>query len=463
MYAYHNSRQFIEPFFVFLQCIPMFALAPIMVLWFGWSYFAIVVPTALMLFLPLTMNIYQGLSQTPQGLLELFKLNQATKMQVFCKLQLPWSLPFLFAGFKISAAVAGIGAAAGEWAGGQAGLGILMQTSRRATDLQTTFAAILCLTLISLALYGLMSWIESCFSKHKPWKSLIPVGGLVLLFLISIIFQKDSRLFDSKKLLLDWIPNTNHVPLYAGLKKGIFAKKGINLEILQIQDPGDTIPYITSGQTDLAVFYMPDVIRINKKSKEVHLVASLIAEPLNSFIFRKSDDIKNPSDLSGKIIGYCVAGSCIELLKKMCNRSNVYPKDYKNVCFDLVSTLGLNKVDVIYGAFWNIEKEHLAHLGLDVAHFNVTDLGHPTYPELVLIAKEPKDWHGSFKQALQESIDFCCKEPDVAFDYYKSFHADKSMDTLTWEKKAWLKTLQVLPKSQEIAEEQLKQLDAWLY
>ncbi len=153
MMRYSTSRAILQPFFIVLQCLPMFTLAPIMVVWFGWSYTAIVIPTALMIFFPLTLNIYQGLRSTPKELLEFFHTHQATEWQSFFKLRLPWAMPHIFAGFRISAAIAGIGAVAGEWAGGQNGLGMLMLESRRNTDLELTFSALVCLTLISACLY----------------------------------------------------------------------------------------------------------------------------------------------------------------------------------------------------------------------------------------------------------------------------------------------------------------------
>ena len=130
MLRHETSRTLLQPLFIIIQCLPMFTLAPIMVIWFGWSYTAIVIPTALMIFFPLTLNIYQGLRSTPQHLLEFFQANQATPWQTFFKLRFPWAVPHIFAGFRISSAIAGVGAVAGEWAGAQRGLGILMLERR---------------------------------------------------------------------------------------------------------------------------------------------------------------------------------------------------------------------------------------------------------------------------------------------------------------------------------------------
>lgn len=163
MYRWIFLRGFLQAFFVFIQCLPMFALAPLMVLWFGWTYTAIVIPIALMLFFPLTMTLYQGFRSIPGDLLDYFTLHQATSWQRFTKLELPWALPHLVAGFRITVAIAGMGAIAGEWAGGQAGLGLLMLESRRGVDLEMTFAALFCLTFITIAFYCMMLLLERCY------------------------------------------------------------------------------------------------------------------------------------------------------------------------------------------------------------------------------------------------------------------------------------------------------------
>ena len=129
MNHYRSARNTLQPLFVAIQCIPMFTLAPIMIIWVGWSMTAIIIPTVLMIFFPLTLSIYQGLRSTPKSLLDFFASNQASLWQTFIKLRLPWALPHTFAGLRIASSIAGISAMAGEWAGGQQGLGV--SVSRR--------------------------------------------------------------------------------------------------------------------------------------------------------------------------------------------------------------------------------------------------------------------------------------------------------------------------------------------
>jgi len=162
----------LQPLFVIIQCVPMFTLAPLMIFWFGWSKIAIIIPTALMIFLPLTLNIYRGLVSTPHFLVDFFQVNGATQWKIFYKLRLPWALPQIFSGLRISVAVAGVGAIGGEWAGAQEGLGLLMQESRRNADFEMAFAALFCLIIISLIFYTLLLTLEKILlRKHSTQRT----------------------------------------------------------------------------------------------------------------------------------------------------------------------------------------------------------------------------------------------------------------------------------------------------
>ncbi|KIC74711.1 putative thiamine biosynthesis protein [Neochlamydia sp. EPS4] len=465
MYLYKSARTVLQPFFVGLQSIPMFTLAPIMIVWFGWSDMSIILPTALMIFFPLTLNIYQGLMSTPQDLLDYFHINQATRWQTFSKLQLPYSLPHIFAGFRIAAAGAGIGAIAGEWAGAQSGLGVLMLKSRRATELEITFGALLCLIMVSLWLYSVIAYTEYRYKKHQTLKGW--VIGLLLTF-IGIIgaFPSSMQTVLPKKqvlrLLLDWFPNSNHVPIYAGVQRKIFAKHGIQLQIIELNDPSDSVPYITSGKADLALYYLPDLIQAQQKGADVKLAGVLVGQPLNSFIFRQGEGISSPKDLSGKIIGYSLGGNNLKVLQRLLHANNLLPKKLINVNFDLVTLLANRQVDVIYGAFWNIEGEHLKALNIKNSYFQVTQLGHPVYSELIFISRHDFNRLEAFKLAMQESIDYCKAYPEEAFELYAHCHPEKSAATFRWEKQAWLNTVPTLAESQQISRQEWAYLKRWM-
>lgn len=468
MARYSLAKEILQPFFVIIQCIPMFALAPIMIIWFGWSYTAIVVPTALMIFFPLTMNIYQGLTSTPKHYLDFFKANQATPWQLFYKLQLPWAIPHICSGFKIAAAIAGIAVIAGEWAGAQNGLGMLMLEGRRGGDLETTFAALFCLTIISMGLYRVILTFEAyALLKRKKsiWhKILRPLTGFMILFLMSC--QQDHS--SSKvRLMLDWLPNPNHIPLYVGIEQEFFKNHGVNLEIIKVHEQGSQLPFVTSGQAELAIFYMPHTMRVIAKGAELELIAPLIQEPLNGIIYRKNDGIQTIYDLQNRVLGNCVDGSKPSILETILQKNEIVPSEKRNVSFDLVSTLGTKSVDAIYGGYWNIEAEHLRSYGVETDYFKLSEFGIPNYYELLFVARKNSpqaqdDFKHHFQEAVAESIAFCQNNPEQAFQIYVKHNPDKSSKTLTWERRSWDLTYPVLAKDKEIDPLMWENFHKWL-
>ncbi|MBS4168928.1 ABC transporter substrate-binding protein [Parachlamydia sp. AcF125] len=466
MAFWESMRMILQPLFIIIQCIPMFALAPLMVMWFGWSYTAIVLPTALMIFFPLTMNIYQGLLSTPQHLTDYFKTLKATPWQFFFKLQLPSSLPHIFAGFRISAAIAGIAAIAGEWAGAQEGLGILMLQSRRETDLEITFGALFCLTFISLALYLGMTAVEKAVKNRKTWR--LSVNGVAAAALITIVFGcQPSPKEKETKLLLDWVPNPNHVALYVGIDKGFFKKKGIDLQILKLHDPSDAVGYLMSGQADLAVYYTTEALQAMQKGAKLSMVGVLIQEPLNSLLYHKEGGIHALEDLNGKVIGFSMNGMNFKSLQVLLKQRHIAPQAMHNVSFDLVSALAAKRVDAVYDAYWNIEVPHLRSLGIETDFFTMNDLGIPPYQELILIAKEGSlqaspEFVEKLQAAMQETIVYCQKNPDEAFDIYLKANPDKGDKAREWEREAWKLTYPILAQSQKIDQTEVNNYRDWL-
>lgn len=471
MSLWKTSRRVLQPIFIVIQCVPMFALAPIMVIWFGWSYAAIAIPTALMIFFPLTMNIYHGLRATPRHLIEFFRIHEATRWQMFLKLQLPWSLPHIFAGIRVSAAIAGIGAVAGEWAGAEAGLGLLMIESRRSADLEMTFGALFCLTILSLMLYSAAIFVERRVTSRRTLRlRLEGISTKCLVFFLGIALWSCQQSDTNRRqvhLSLDWLPNPNHVPLYVGIEKGIFQDHGIDLKIKKIWDPGDTIPYLVSGQSDLSVSYMPYTIRAIAHGAEIEPIGILIKEPLNALIFRKGLGVKEPIDLDGKILGYCIDGNSTRFLDTVLRLNSINPRAKRNVSFDLVSTLGSAKVDVIYGGYWNIECEHLRSLGVDTGYFKLKEFGVPNYYELIIIAKcnsaqTSPEFVSAFQNALQESIKFSIEHPEEAFSMYVRANPDKRKKTGSWERIAWQNTLPALADVQHVNQMVWNDFSRWL-
>jgi len=463
MAFWRMAGKVLQPAFLFLQCVPMFVFAPIMVIWFGWSYMAVAVPTALMVVFPLTLCLYRGIRETPQELIDYFVLNRATAWQTFWKLEFPWSLPFIFTGLRIAASGAGIGAVAGEWAGAQAGLGLLMLESRRSADIETSFAALFCIAALTLFFYGAVIALERGRGRRSGPLFAVAAGSLALLF-FSTGFEAPPKREGEVRLVLDWLPNPNHVPFYAGLEKGFFEEQGVALSILKMADPASPLSYLASGQSELALYYMPDTVRAEASGAEVEVAGVLIGAPLRALIFRAGEGIASPQDLSGKVIGYCLDGAGDNFLDRILLENRIFPKKRLNVSFDLVGPLGTKSVDATYGGYWNIEGEYLKSLGIETGHFPVEQLGVPHYCELIVLAKKGADprFLAAFRQALQRSIDYCKQYPEEGFAAYLRANPDKSEKVRAWERRAWEKSYPLLASEQQIPASVWSALSQWM-
>lgn len=488
MMRFHTTRSVLQPLFLLIQCIPMFALAPIMVVWFGWGYTAIVIPTALMIFFPLTMNIYQGLKSVPQDLLDFFATNQATGWQTFWKLRFPWALPHIFSGFRISAAFAGMGAIAGEWAGAQNGLGMLMLESRRNTDFEVTFGAMACLAFMSALLYLLTVGVEKISLPPRFWqlkrqksnwmpsakrarRAVFPLFLALFcwIFLSACSSQKKSeegRETEDVRLMLDWLPNPNHVPLYAGLSKGFFAEEGISLSIQKMHEGGGGISYLIAHKTDLLVNHMPGTLKAAAHDVNLKVMGLLIKEPLSGLTYRADLGVEKTEDLSGKKLGYCIGESDTSFLDFLLNRGGITPLEKKNISVDLISAVGTGSVDFIFGAFWNIEPAQFHALGIETKSFTIQELGIPCYYEMIILAEGNStyacpDFTARFQRALQKSLDFCRTYPIEAFTCYLSFHPDYRKKTIDWQQEAWQITFPLMAQSQEVDPELVAYFYEW--
>lgn len=141
------------PVLIVSQAIPVFALAPILMLWFGYGMASKVVMAALIIFFPVTSACYDGLRRTSSDWLELANTMEASKSQILWQIRLPAAMPSLASGLRVAAATAPIGAVIGEWVGSSQGLGYLMLHANARMQVDTVFAALIVLACLSLLLY----------------------------------------------------------------------------------------------------------------------------------------------------------------------------------------------------------------------------------------------------------------------------------------------------------------------
>jgi putative hydroxymethylpyrimidine transport system permease protein len=160
-------EQAVYPLLIASQNVPIFAIAPLLVVWFGYGFGSKVAMAAVTVFFPMTVAVLDGLKRTDPDWVRLFRTMGATRRQIFFRLRLPAALPALFSGLKLAAIYASVGAVLGEWAGAGAGLGYLMLSANAQLRVAEVFAAILCLTPIGLVLLGAVVLLER---KLMPWQ-----------------------------------------------------------------------------------------------------------------------------------------------------------------------------------------------------------------------------------------------------------------------------------------------------
>jgi NitT/TauT family transport system permease protein len=147
-------EQILSPLIVISQAVPIVALAPLLVVWFGPGMTSKVLVCALVVFFPLLTNAVVGLRSVSPDLAALMHSLEADRWQTFVKLELPSALPVLLGGLKVGATLAVIGAVVGEFTGADRGLGFLIMQSRGLYDTAQMFVAFGALATIALALYG---------------------------------------------------------------------------------------------------------------------------------------------------------------------------------------------------------------------------------------------------------------------------------------------------------------------
>jgi len=156
-------RTSLFPYAIFLQTVPIVAIAPLIVIWFGSGFFSVVLVSFIISLFPVITNATAGLIQVDPDLLDLFRLNNATRRQTLCKLRLPSAVPSIITGARIASGAAVIGAIVGEFFAGYAarnkGLGVMIQQIKDTLDTSKMFALVVASTILGLIIFSAVTWI----------------------------------------------------------------------------------------------------------------------------------------------------------------------------------------------------------------------------------------------------------------------------------------------------------------
>lgn len=160
-------KKALYPLFVISQTIPIIALAPLFIIWFGFGTLPKIIVVVLVCFFPIVISISDGLESVDKDFINHFKLMGASRIKIFLHLKLPYGILSFFSGMRIAATYSIMGAVVGEWLGGDRGIGVYMTRARSAYALDKMFAAIVIIVVVSMVIFLLVSFIERIFT---PWK-----------------------------------------------------------------------------------------------------------------------------------------------------------------------------------------------------------------------------------------------------------------------------------------------------
>lgn len=167
MVTFPVLRSAIYPLLVVSQTVPLVALAPLFVIWFGFGLLPKVLVVALVCFFPIVVSLTEGVAAVDADTIDLLRSMGATRWHLFTRARIPASIPYLFGGLRIAATYSVMASVIGEWLGGTQGLGVYMVRAQKAFALDRVFAAILVVVVLSLVVLGVIVAAQYVASPHR--------------------------------------------------------------------------------------------------------------------------------------------------------------------------------------------------------------------------------------------------------------------------------------------------------
>jgi putative hydroxymethylpyrimidine transport system permease protein len=166
----HFSRvleKVLYPFIIISQTVPLIAISPIFIMWFGYSIWSKIAVTILTAFFPVVVSTYDGLKSGGEEYRELLLTMGANRWDIFKQLQIPMALPAFLSGLKMSVVYCVVGATIGEWLGASEGLGYFSRRMSGNMQADAVFAAVFLLSLLGIVLFLVIAFIEKLMLKNK--------------------------------------------------------------------------------------------------------------------------------------------------------------------------------------------------------------------------------------------------------------------------------------------------------
>ena len=268
---------------------------------------------------------------------------------------------------------------------------------------------------------------------------------MILRFVLLFFLLTANNLAAKEKmtLLLDWFINPDHGPIIIAKEKGYFSDQNLEIEIIAPADPSAPPKLVAAGQADLAVSYQPQLHLQLTQGLPLIRVGTLVATPLNCLLVLENGPIKTPQSLSGKKIGFSVAGVEEILLSAILEKYGVKIEDVElvNVNFSLSPSLMSGQVDAVIGAFRNFELNQMKIENVPGKCFFLEEEGVPPYDELIYVANSKnidKEKIRKFLKATELATQFIINNPEESWKIFAS--TSKELDDQL-NKMAWADTI----------------------
>ena len=260
---------------------------------------------------------------------------------------------------------------------------------------------------------------------------------LIILFLLLTANNLAAK--DKMTLLLDWFINPDHGPIIIAKEKGYFSDQNLEIEIIAPADPSAPPKLVAAGQADLAVSYQPQLHLQITQGLPLIRVGTLVATPLNCLLVLENGPIKTPQSLSGKKIGFSVAGVEEILLSAILEKYGVKLEDVElvNVNFSLSPSLMSGQVDAVIGAFRNFELNQMKIENVPGKCFFLEEEGVPPYDELIYVANSKnidKEKIRKFLKATELATQFIINNPEESWKIFASTskELDDQLNRMAW-------------------------------
>ena len=449
------------PLIVLTQTIPTVAIAPLLVLWFGYEMAPKVILVVITTFFPITVGLLNGFKSVDPDAVNLLRAMGASQTHIFRYIKLPGAMSQFFAGLRISASYAIVGAVISEWLGGFGGLGVYMTRVKKAFSFDKMFAVIFLISMISLLL---MKGVDLLQKKCMPWENLggdstnqsagklseklsgkrhLAVAAVAVLAALSLMIAFEGSNAESRTdrvnsgldtsivdkdlekitFVLDWTPNTNHTGLYVALEKGYFKEAGLDVEIVQPPEDG-AVSLVASGKAQFGISFQDSLAAAlsGEQALPVTAVAAVIQHNTSGIISRAGEGMDRPKGLEGHT--YATWNGAIELatveeVMKVDGGDYAKLELIPSTVTDEVSALRAKSVDalwIFYG--WAGVKTELEGLETDYFAFAQIDSVFDYYTPVIIsgdkFLEEHPETAKAFLSAVSKGYEFAIENPEEA-------------------------------------------------